>query len=463
MAMDPWASTNQGLANLTNTLGTLAQLKRQDQQYADEATDRAARRTLADLQLQGAQRKNTDELALRDALSNAKGGYLYPEPTGMGPVQPGQESALSGLGPVQQPASQMDRLKVTAGLASQGNTAAQGQLPTMIDLDAKLAEMEMQTMAGGGDRAGFLKKKADFEQGKEMIKTLSPLVSKGGEAGRGLAQKLLDGYKSFQPDNPIVQNMTLDDFSTKDDNLVVAIKDPTTGDVIGYNVLDPETSKSTFHFKPKEAPSKPFDRKYNDGDTEVTELYDASGKLTGTKKAPRYKPAAPATDKTDPIVAREAVKDLPKLRREARTAEATKPRITQMVQLLDGGNAGGLKGNALASVSGIFDIPATSEAELFKKLAAAGAGQLRASVIGPGAVSNYEQNLLQSVSGGGSGARTAIRQLLKYYEQEADRTISNYNDAVDSAATVAPKVTKGFGKIGASKGGGGTKKPLSAY
>jgi len=60
---DPWASTNQGLSNLTNTLGTLAQLKRQDQQYADEAP-------LRSLQMQQAQ-QGVEQQGL--TLANLKG------------------------------------------------------------------------------------------------------------------------------------------------------------------------------------------------------------------------------------------------------------------------------------------------------------------------------------------------------------------------------------------------------
>ena len=63
MAFDPWASTNQGLSNLTNTLGTLAQLKRQDQQYADEAP-------LRSLQMQQAQ-QGVEQQGL--TLANLKG------------------------------------------------------------------------------------------------------------------------------------------------------------------------------------------------------------------------------------------------------------------------------------------------------------------------------------------------------------------------------------------------------
>ena len=427
MAFDPWAQTNQGLSNLTNTLGTLAQLKRQDQQYAEEKPLRA-------LQTQQAQQSvDQGKLTLaslkgqQDALVGEYGTATHTDPLGSAMTFQAQEKKMQD-----QQKQMMEKQKYAFDEFTKVSKAVK---------DGLISEDEASSFYHAGLRMSGI----DLDK-----------------AGVKMSFKKQGGYFSgpITPDALFMVNGKPTPYGGNGtiEKARVVGRDEATGKPIFE--MDENTK---FEVAKAEPAGKPFDRKYNDGDTEVTELYDASGKLTGTKKAPRYKPAAPATDKTDPIVAREAVKDLPKLRREARTAEATKPRITQMVQLLDAGNAGGLKGNALASVSGIFDIPATSEAELFKKLASAGAGQLRASVIGPGQVSNYEQTLLQSVSGGGSGARTAIRQLLKYYEQEADRTISNYNDAVDSAATVAPKVVKGFGKIGASKGGGGTKKPLSAY
>lgn len=63
--------------------------------------------------------------------------------------------------------------------------------------------------------------------------------------------------------------------------------------------IDPTTNKPIFEMtadttfaQEKKEVGKPFSREYDEGDTRVTELYDASGKLTGTKRAPRYKPAA---------------------------------------------------------------------------------------------------------------------------------------------------------------------------
>lgn len=168
MAFDPWAQTNQGLSNLTNTLGTLAQLKRQDQQYADEQADRQQRRTLADLQLRAAQRQEADTLSLRDALTNAKGGYLYPEPQGMGPVQPGQESTLSSLMPEQQEATSQDRLNIMGDLASKGNTAAMEQYGNASSLTQKLAEHRAKVAAYG-----------DLESAAKIDETLDKMDKSG--------------------------------------------------------------------------------------------------------------------------------------------------------------------------------------------------------------------------------------------------------------------------------------------
>jgi hypothetical protein len=245
--MDPWASTNQGLANLTSTLGTLAQFKRQDRLDAEQAHDHAKARTLADLQLKTEQQKFDDKAALRTELANVQGKYLYPEPQGVGPMQPENAQTLSDLGPVQQPANTIDRMKVASNLASQGNTAAQAALPQMaqvIDLDDKMAKYQAEVEAGGGDRQAFLKQKQSFERGKEMIKTLATMMA--NPSLRPMAEKQLALYKMQEPDNPDLQSMGVDDFALKDNQLTAARKDPATGRVIGYMIYDPLTDKSTF-------------------------------------------------------------------------------------------------------------------------------------------------------------------------------------------------------------------------
>jgi hypothetical protein len=268
-----------------------------------------------------------------------------------------------------------------------------------------------------------------LEMKSKLYEEFKKVVPPGISADAALAK-----FNEYFGENNVAAQTKKDLMAVNRNQVVI---DPNTGKTVFDNTQDPTQFGQVEYMTLKNG-------------KEIAFVRDENGKpqVIG-QDAPRVSVSVGggAGDKTDQIVARAAVADLPKLRRDARSAEQVKPRIDQMVKLLDSG-AGGIKGNSLAAISGIFDTPATSEAELFKKLASAGAGQLRASVIGPGPVSNYEQSLLQSVSGGGNGARTAIRALLKYYASEAQKTIDNYNDAVDSATTVAPKAERGFGKIG---------------
>lgn len=451
---------DQNFSDLANIL-----MQRRQMQAQQAQQDRANR--LSDLQFKQLQREDTYQTGLRDAMNNPGGsGVTLPQ---LQPQQP-QQNTLASLAPGNQlpfPQPQASfapvEAKMSPSRAGAEYALRQGKAEDaakLINMDDALAQYAAKVQAGQGDPATYYKQKQDMDTYKQFVSEVAPLLKTPN--GVKFAQSIAAKYQQMDPSHS--GEYDLSTMKVEGDKVVQQVKDPVTGALLGHMISAPDGSQ---HYQKLEVKQdKPFTREYDDGDTRVTELYDASGKLTSTKKAPRYKPAAPASDKTDGIVAREVVKDLPKLRREARTAEASKPRLAQMISLLDNG-AGGLKGNALAAVSGVFDTPATSEAELFKKLAAAGAGQLRTAVIGPGAVSNYEQSLLQAISGGGNGARTATRQLLKFYEQEADRTIANYNDAVDSAVTVAPKAAKGFGKLTgaaapAKTGGKDNRPPLSA-
>lgn len=168
----------------------------------------------------------------------------------------------------------------------------------------------------------------------------------------------------------------------------------------------------------------------------------------GGSAAPEKEKRGEGEEKPDPVVVREAVRDLPKMRREALTAEGQRERLKTMLPLVRDGVAGGLQGKVLSLVSSVLDIPATSEAALFDQMAKVGAGQLRATVIGPGQVSNYENQLLQEISGGGLKARSAVIALFEFYDKEAQRLIDNYNNARDDASEVAPSAAKAFRRVG---------------
>ena len=433
---------------LDQNFSSLASLLMQRRQMQQEQAQQDRANRLADLQYNRLNREEQYQTGLESAMANpgvntATSIAPNPQPS-LANLMPGsqlQPPQFEQQGPQVGPLASRVQTTTTPRSAAQAGAEyalSKGRVDDaikMFSVDDAVAQLQAK-----GDLQGYYKAKQELDQGAKFFEVLKPY--KGNPAA--LKQVWPQIQRMFPRQS---EGITPDNIGADANGMFAPMV--VNGKEVPNRVVyhDDDGKTHIVDTTPKDS-GKPFDRQYDEGDTRVTELYDAQGKLTATKRAPRYKPAAPASDKTDGIVAREVVKDLPKLRREARTAEASKPRLQQMVKLLDSGSAGGIKGNALAAISGIFDTPATSEAELFKKLAAAGAGQLRTSVIGPGAVSNYEQSLLQAISGGGNGARTATRQLLKYYEQEADRTISNYNDAVDSAVTVAPKAAKGFGRIG---------------
>jgi len=63
-------------------------------------------------------------------------------------------------------------------------------------------------------------------------------------------------------------------------------------------------------------------------------------------------------------------------------------------------------------------------------------------IVGPGQVSDYENRLLQSISGGGGTATAAARELLQYYRGVAETNITDYNDAVSAVSEAYPAAAK---------------------
>jgi hypothetical protein len=437
---------DQNFSDLANIL-----MQRRQMQAQQIQQDRANR--LSDLQFKQLQREDDYQTGLRDVMSNPGGSgvtlpQLQPQP---------QQNTLASLAPgnrlpFPQPQASFAPVEAKLSPSRAGAEYALGQGRAKDAVELFSVDDHVAQLRAKGDLQGYYEAQRELEEGSKFF----DVVNKFKANPKQLTALWPQIQRMFPQQS---EGITPDSIKFNSDYTVLPlVMDGKT--ITGKGILrDSEGKTSIIDTTPKSDPEAMIDKRFANQQRLTQMQIDAADRRAAAERASAERRAAGKADPADAIVAREAVKDLPKLRREARTAEASKPRIAQMVSLIDRG-AGGLKGNALAAVSGVFDTPATSEAELFKKLASAGAGQLRTAVIGPGAVSNYEQSLLQSISGGGNGARTAIRQLLKFYEQEADRTISNYNDAVDSAATVAPKVTKGFGKVGGSKGNSGKKDPL---
>jgi hypothetical protein len=321
-----------------------------------------------------------------------------------------------------------------ADVYAQGGDAAGAK--EAISVRSMLAKVKAQ-----GDPVAYEKAAVSAANYDNFVKRITPLMKTA--AGQAQAQQIAEAYQAMHPEDATMYDIS--NWKVTEAGTVNPVQ--VNGKDVGFWLTDYK-GETTFHKNTADAEAL-LDKRL------AATSAENDKKIAAADARAERVAASKGGDGTDKIIAREAVKDLPKLRKDANLANSSKARLDQMIAVFDRGSAGGLKGNVLKSVSSIFDVPATSESELFSKLASAGAGQLRSTIIGPGQVSNYEQKLLQSVSGGGAGARTAVRELLLFYKQEADRTIGNYNDAVESASLVAPNARKAFKPIGGGENIGG--------
>jgi hypothetical protein len=148
-------------------------------------------------------------------------------------------------------------------------------------------------------------------------------------------------------------------------------------------------------------------------------------------------------DKLDYESGKKLISTLPKMKDEAVVAAVSLDKMKYMVDLMDkgaGGTAGALKA-AVAPYAELFGYnpKSLSDAQAFQLAAKTISGSMRMAIIGPGQVSNYEQQLLQSLSGGGNTARAAAKELYALYAKEAKDRVSKYNDSVSALHELSPK------------------------
>jgi hypothetical protein len=144
--------------------------------------------------------------------------------------------------------------------------------------------------------------------------------------------------------------------------------------------------------------------------------------------------------------------DMPKLQKAAREATFKIEQYRQLSSMLDKG-AGGVEGSLKAALAPVaewmgVDSSKMSEAQAYQLIARAGAGSMRLNLIGPGQVSEYEQKLIQKLSGGDiKVSRAAAKELFSFYASQARRNITDYNDSVDALAPQYPLVGRLYKKI----------------
>jgi hypothetical protein len=86
-----------------------------------------------------------------------------------------------------------------------------------------------------------------------------------------------------------------------------------------------------------------------------------------------------------------------------------------------------------ASAIGI-DSEELSDAEMFKTITDKTAGSFRMEVVGPGPVSEFEQKILQNVSGGKMSYAKGAAQLLDYFIDTKGKKIEKYNERLGNLA-----------------------------
>ena len=157
------------------------------------------------------------------------------------------------------------------------------------------------------------------------------------------------------------------------------------------------------------------------------------------------------TGKADALVIGSLIKEMPKLRSEAVEAETNLERIDKMNSLLDkglGGKVGQVKAWLAPYAEGMgIKIESLSEAQTYELLAKTLGGSMRIAVIGPGPVSEYEQELLQQVNAGGNAATGAARELLSFYRKGAMNKVRSYNDSIEALMTDAPATARIYKRI----------------
>jgi hypothetical protein len=164
--------------------------------------------------------------------------------------------------------------------------------------------------------------------------------------------------------------------------------------------------------------------------------------------------------------AKTLIKKMPSMRDDAVTANSGLDRIKEMEALLDKG-AGGKYGKFLAAIGPYaeaigFKSKNMTDAQAYEVLAKTLGGSMRMAIVGPGQVSNYENQLLQKVSGGGDVGRDAARELLNYYKKVAQDKVDLYHNSIDDLSEVSPGSVKVWRRLdgkppkGAEPGGSGS-------
>ena len=136
--------------------------------------------------------------------------------------------------------------------------------------------------------------------------------------------------------------------------------------------------------------------------------------------------------------------ELRKAMGEANPQRTSIPTINKLLKMIDTEGVTG-KGGQLKAVlapyaeAAGFSSEDWENAQSYQLLSRLMAGPLRMDIVGSGQVSNYEQQLLQELSGGGGASKRAAKELLNYYKGVAKRKVNDYNSLVQNSVSLSPR------------------------
>lgn len=409
---DPWEASNRAYANFGATLSDLANMDRQRKMDAMQQQQFDQGMSLANLQLQ-----RERDTAMKERAGNRALIDLY----GTGDRATEEDQLASALTFQAQKSQEMD--------AQKRKREGMNQFFTSIDNFKK-----------AGASPQFLTEFTKLEMGKDPdLAKIAPFVS------------YMDG-----------ETMEITrDFAAGE------LKDPTNGQPMPagkYAIKGRATGDPNNPFKPMSiTPAKADDinefelfvqsgRKGGKSDADL--LNEWNEREMGRKKAGATNVSTKVSMKGDSKGLEAIAGKMPEYKDQAETAYTAKEKITRMKGLIDIGAAGS-RGYAKAKIAPLLEMVGVTtkglnDAQLYQKLASTLKGSMRLQIVGPGPVSNYEQGLLDQVSGGGFTGAEAARELLTFYESEADRKIRTYNSTVDAISKNMPETAGVYEKINVS-------------
>jgi len=137
---------------------------------------------------------------------------------------------------------------------------------------------------------------------------------------------------------------------------------------------------------------------------------------------------------------------LNKLPENYQAAVGDKMSIARIDQALDivkkgGDSVTGLSGAVKSAVAPYataigMNTAAMNDSQILQTLLDANAGSLRMEVVGPGPVSNYEQGILQRVSGRKMSAAEGVKKILEYHRANKEEKIKSFNNQIGKVSTL---------------------------